>query len=631
MATIWAISENPVLADTLEIHLRSLGEVRTGPPQRSHWREAPAPDLLVVAATDAPGADFAGLERILGFIRSLPSHRRAPVPVLYVEPPAGHPSAALARALIDDRPVAGAAWPPEPPEILALSGRLLDASLRPPGLRERARREWVAKRVELFYADFDLPSLRHAIDPRNAARPVLLAGELGTGKGLLAHYIHNLAEPPREELVLLSAETLEVGRVESCILDACTGKRVTVYLSGLDRAERAVQEQVADLLGQSGVLAIEAIRWIAGMTQTRQVPEVLRSLPWIRVNLRPLRDRPDLEKLAQALTEEAARRAFVETTLSADALAALRGVAWLGNLRELEDVINDCVVSARGPVIEATDLFVPAPLPAAPVVEPSPPAADTKPEEVAGPEREPTDIEPPTQPAAEAVASETSCPEAEPVLAELVGPLAQEIRQPMLAIRTCASLLDQRPTDEKLRHDLTALMEGELPLLEELLGRLERFSQFGAPKTAAQELAPLIASELEALQPAMRQRSLVVLRELQTDSPPVSVDEDQLRFALRGLLNRALRIVPAGGDLYIGSHHHPASGGREARHRLLIRFHSPEEVLVAPDDTQGPRIALEVIMARALILRMGGSFAADSSGAQDNVIVIELPGAPRIS
>ena len=150
-------------------------------------------------------------------------------------------------------------------------------------------------------------------------------------------------------------------------------------------------------------------------------------------------------------------------------------------------------------------------------------------------------------------------------------------------------------------------------------------SRFSLTKTESIDLPSLITSELEKRQAKSRARSLVVLRELDQESPHALADDAQLRFALGALLDRALRMVPTGGDLYIGSRHHPAEAQLPPRHRLLIRFHSPEEVLVAPDDSQGPRIPLDVLMARALIVRMHGTFAIDSSGAQDNVIIIELP------
>ena len=82
--------------------------------------------------------------------------------------------------------------------------------------------------------------------------------------------------------------------------------------------------------------------------------------------------------------------------------------------------------------------------------------------------------------------------------------------------------------------------------------------------------------------------------------------------------------MPDGGDLYVGSLHHAAEAPPPASHRLLIRVHSPEEVLVGPEDGPGPTQPLEVVLARALIERVGGVFAVDASGAQDNQILIEL-------
>ena len=122
----------------------------------------------------------------------------------------------------------------------------------------------------------------------------------------------------------------------------------------------------------------------------------------------------------------------------------------------------------------------------------------------------------------------------------------------------------------------------------------------------------------------MREREIVVLRELDRDSPPALADERQIRFVISALLDRALHMVPAGGDLYVGSLHRQGDDERPAAVRLLIRFHSPEEVLVGPADLPGASAPIEVVLARDLIQRMGGAFAIDASGSQDNVILIEL-------
>ena len=210
-------------------------------------------------------------------------------------------------------------------------------------------------------------------------------------------------------------------------------------------------------------------------------------------------------------------------------------------------------------------------------------------------------------------------------LRDLIAPLADEIRQPLRAIRTYASLLEQRPDDSSVRRDLQSLVEGDIERVEETLRRLERFIGFGPPRLEPVDLPAVVAAELQERQAAARERGLVVLRELDQQAPPARADERQIRFAIGALLDRALRMIPRGGDLYVGSLHRPRSDGEPAAHRLLLRFHSPEEVLVGPPDLPGGDAPIEIVLARELVERMGGAFAIDASGSQDNVVLIELP------
>ena len=114
-----------------------------------------------------------------------------------------------------------------------------------------------------------------------------------------------------------------------------------------------------------------------------------------------------------------------------------------------------------------------------------------------------------------------------------------------------------------------------------------------------------------------------MLRELEPGAPLLVADETQIRFAIGALLDRALRLVPRGGDIYLGSAW--SKKRDEPAHRILLRFHSPEDVLTGPLDDPDAAF-VEVVMARDLFARAGGSFAIDASGAQDNVILVELPG-----
>jgi hypothetical protein len=195
----------------------------------------------------------------------------------------------------------------------------------------------------------------------------------------------------------------------------------------------------------------------------------------------------------------------------------------------------------------------------------------------------------------------------------------------MLALRTYANLLEQRPEDWAVRREFSKLVEHDLAQLEETVNRLERFASLKQVRPQAFDLANVVGMELERRGDKIRARSVVLLRELATEAPPVTLQEDRIRFAVGMLLDRALRMVPNGGELYVGTFYHPAIEGRAAQHRLLIRFHSPEEVLIGPEDGPGPSQPLEVVLSRALIEGVGGGFAVDASGAQDNLILIDLP------
>ena len=613
MATIWILSNERSLPETLAHHLGALGSVHTGRPDRASWKDTESPDLITLIGADTPD-DLRDLEACLDFLHSIPQARRAAAPVIYVQPPSGRPTIPLLHQLIDDRPLRVLGWPLEPDDLVDAAASLLDQPHRPTSLRERARRAWVARRTELFYAQIDLVELRHAVDPRNARRPVLLVGEPGSGRGILAHYIHQLAEPVRDELVVVPASSLGADS-EQRLLEQTRGRRVSVYLEGIDRVEREVQERLLQLLGSSGALGLEPIRWIASVSRARALIAPMRQLPWLHVPLPPLRERGDLDVLARDLAALWSEGAGRPVELDESALAALADYAWPGNLRELEAVLDATLSRAAGPRVGAADVSFG--LGGALKVTPSP-QTRTDPA--------PPPVSTPKPPETRAESPEAAAPRSEPALGHVIPPLAQEIREPMLAIRTYANLLEQRPDDASVRREFSKLVERDLGQLEETINRLERFAGLKEEDARPFGLAALIGAELERRADKLRARSVVLQRELDFEAPPARADEERIRFAIGMLFDRALRMLPSSGELYVGSLHQAESADRSGHHRVLIRFQSPEEVLIAPEDGPGPSQPLEVVLARALIEGVGGSFAVDVSGVQDNIVLIELPG-----
>jgi DNA-binding NtrC family response regulator len=689
VAAIWIVSEESSLAAILAHHVSDLGETWLGTPERPAFKDAPPADLLVLVGVTQTGASRSVLEKLLAFVRGLPSHRRVPSPVLFVAAPG---AGAGATRLFDDRAAGVIEFPFDPEALAERAAALLTETASPASLRERARQLWVRAEVERQYAGLDLPALRQAVDPRNAHRPVLFLGEPGSRCGLLARYVHNFAEPVRDDFVLLSLADVAPGTLERSVLERTAGRRTTVYLPRLERAPRALQEELAHLLDASGALAVEPIRWLAAAIHPLSLSRSLRELSWLRVELPPLRTRADRSALIGAALRAAGERHGRDQSLDAAARTTLEAYPWPGNLAELDRVLDLTVGASDSHEIHPADLRlaparihgigVPQPAAAAPVApapaaaeepplveaeplpepdplhEPAPePEREAEPEielvdEVAEPEllsdedlmlatlespapAEPDpsarlELEPEPEAELEPEPPRESVPPAAPAqlgpsARSLLAPLAQEIRKPLRAVRTYASLVEQRPHDSGVRRELRTLVEEDLGGLDETLQRVERFLRFGPPSPRPFELAPALSAELDARQSRARARELVVLRELDFEAPPLVADEAQIRFAFGALLDRALQLVPRGGDVYLGSAWSRKREEGASGHRVLLRFHSPEDVLANPTD-ESDAAFVEVVMAREIVQRAGGSFAVDASGPQDNVILVELPG-----
>ena len=633
MPSIWIIGRDPLGLRTLTPQLAALGAVSSGPPELAHFREAPLPDLIVLPA---PAGGPASFEELLGFLASIVHSRREPAPVLWIDPPEGGPGLRWLESRIDDRPLERIAWTLGGLELQNAARELLARSTPPPSLRDRARRNWVADELDRRYGELDLSSLRSAIDPRRVDRPVLLIGEDGTARRLVARAIHDLSEPPRSLLLLLSAGLLEPGRVEETLLARSAGRRTTVYLKELERASAAVQEELAHLLGEAGLRGVESLRFVASASRLVRLAAPLAQLPWLQVKLPPLRERSDLRGLADAVAQAWAERTGRSgVQISEEVHAALAAYGWPGNLREFEAVLEAGLAGCASGTLKPEDLRLgPAPLEPK---ETAPRRPEPRSPDPPGLEPELGSLEAAVEETLEQVQSEPESPVPEAETAAhratpsadhraaldpgLALSLAAEIRPTLRKLRTQGALLSQQPEDRTTRALLETLLEEELPFAETTLSLLEHFASFGTPSSEPVDLAALLYQELERRQSQMRARELVVLEELERGAHPAMVDRAQRSFAIGALLDRALKMIPPGGDLQVGNFQ------QGARHRVLIRFHSPEEVLVPPPGLPGASLPLEVLLARAAIERMGGRFSADASGANDNLILLELPAA----
>jgi len=241
-------------------------------------------------------------------------------------------------------------------------------------------------------------SLRRVLKQVETVAPtdstVLIYGDTGTGKELIARAIHDLSPRRSKPFVKLNCAAIPTGLLESELFGhekgAFTGaiaQRIgrfevanggTIFLDEIGEIPlelqtkllRVLQEREFERLGSSRTLRTDA-RLIAATNRDLEAmvsEQKFRSDLFFRLNVfpvhvPPLRERQgDIPLLVRHFTQQFSRRMnrAIETIPSAT-MDALGRYHWPGNIRELQNVIERAVIISSGPVlsVDVTDLKFP--------------------------------------------------------------------------------------------------------------------------------------------------------------------------------------------------------------------------------------------------------------------------------
>jgi two-component system, NtrC family, nitrogen regulation response regulator NtrX len=254
--------------------------------------------------------------------------------------------------------------------------------------RLRSLREQVQEEPEILGDSRPIRELRQQIEVTAPTHGrVLIFGENGTGKELVARTIHTLSLRREEPFVEMNCAAIPEELIESELFghvrgaftgatEAKPGRFLladggTLFLDEIGDMSLRTQAKVLRVLQEQ---AFEPVGGATLRVDVRVIAATNKDLPreiaagrfredlYFRLNViplrvPPLRERPeDIPILAKHFVEQLSRQYGRTRRLAPEALAALQSFRWPGNVRELKNMIERLVILGQGDEIRLADL-----------------------------------------------------------------------------------------------------------------------------------------------------------------------------------------------------------------------------------------------------------------------------------
>ncbi len=246
------------------------------------------------------------------------------------------------------------------PDLMKRCARVLEAKRQPgraPSATDRKRDLPLVGETAAMQSVFGLVAR-----VMNTDLPVLITGENGTGKSLIGRIIHDFSD--RRNLPLETAMAEDFATTdgpENLRLRAERGTLLFDEVGDFSSDAQARMVRLLDAIDEDGprVLATSQKDLSSQMESGDFRKDLFYRLGGVTINVPPLRERvDDIALLAGHFLKHTAGQNGAERQFSPDAIKALEGFSWPGNVRQLENLTKRLAITCPQDVISAAETTV---------------------------------------------------------------------------------------------------------------------------------------------------------------------------------------------------------------------------------------------------------------------------------
>ncbi|NPD19156.1 response regulator [Alterinioella nitratireducens] len=247
------------------------------------------------------------------------------------------------------------------PDLMKRAARALEIKRRAPTPEPRNEEPTASQDLPLIGRSANMQALyRLVAKVMNTDLPVLITGESGTGKSLIARAIHDFSDRRNRPFVVVRPRDLNAAEGPAHLLDRAEGGALLFDEVGdLDDDAQGRVVRMLDGLGPDGprILATSQADLAARIKAGTFRKDLFYRLGGITVAVPPLRERvDDIALLADHFLARGEQGGLAPRRFSKDAAERIRAHPWPGNVRELENTVRRLMVTSPAEEISRGDV-----------------------------------------------------------------------------------------------------------------------------------------------------------------------------------------------------------------------------------------------------------------------------------